>query len=41
MVEAEMNEYTHYDDEDSTDDLKRRAADMGAPIGTATPLRKD
>lgn len=34
-----MNEYIYTDDEESTDDLKRRAADMGAPIGTATPLR--
>lgn len=33
-----MNEYTDSDD-DSIEDLKRRAANMGAPIGTATPLR--
>jgi len=33
------SKYTHPDDDDSIEDLKRRAADMGAPIGTATPLR--
>lgn len=36
-----MNEYLQSEDDVRTDELKRRAADMGAVVGTATPLRKD